>query len=78
MKQSAFWDYFNLADEIYESLRKGVSQSKPTQGLEPLTLADMDERMVFAVARFAATHEFPWPPYLPFAEEYVLDHPELR
>jgi hypothetical protein len=71
-RKEAFEAYFNCADEIYEGLRAGADQTKPCGGIdEPMTLADLDPAWVAKAEpyRFLA-----WPPYLPAAEEYALDH----
>lgn len=76
MTKDEFWDYFNCADEIYESLVKQRDQSKPTEGADPLTLADLDPAFVTRAMTIAKEMNFPWPPYLPHAEEYALAHRE--
>ena len=63
-----FMMYFNVADEIW-----------PMPGaMFQATLNDIDGH---AIKRSYAASEalgLPWPPYLPAAEEYALDHPEAR
>lgn len=66
--------YFDVADEIYESLRARKPQGVPSTGLEPLTLADLDGRSVSDARKAATTFGLAWPPYLPDAEEFFLDH----
>jgi len=43
-----------------------------------LTLADLDEFWVALARRCATDLALPWPPYLPAAEEYALDHPTIK
>jgi hypothetical protein len=74
---SYFVDYFNIADEIDESLRARADQTKPTTGVEPLTLADLDERDVHHARLAADELNLPWPPHLTTAEELLLRRPEL-
>jgi hypothetical protein len=73
-----FAAYFNVADEIFESISRRLDQSKPTPFGWGLTLADLDTRYVEAARRASSDLDLPWPPYLPAAEEYALDHPEAR
>ena len=63
-----FSAYFQLADEIDESLTAGADQSKPTEGREPLTLADFDASFVEEACDWADEHDMPWPPLLAAAE----------
>ncbi len=69
-----FWDYFNVADEIYESLTARTPQDQPSQGLNPLTLADLDLSFYSGAKAAAEELNLPWPPHLPTAEEYLNDH----
>lgn len=62
--RESFWAYFNVADETY--------------GDDGLTLEDLDRKMVEKARYVSQITTLPWPPYLPEAEEYALDHPELR
>jgi len=83
-----FEAYFNVADEIYEGLaltRHRLDQRKP--GFEQahltdreigyVTLADLDSDWVATARRFVDEYKGqdgpPWPPYLPWAEEYSND-----
>jgi hypothetical protein len=85
-KKNSYWNvadfqtYFNVADEIYETLRKKMDQTKSGFSIweAGLTLADLDKGFVKGAKRWADEHGAPWPPYLPWAEEYALDHRELR
>lgn len=63
---TGFAAYFNVADEVYAW---GDEQ--------PLTVDDLDPATVAEAGRVARDLGLPWPPYLPAAEEYALDHPEL-
>lgn len=74
----SFYDYFNVADEIYESLRAGADQAVPTEGIEPLTLADLDPKFVKSANDAAAKHNLPWPAHLPTAEEFLLRNPGVQ
>lgn len=73
-QRAGFWTYFNVADEIYDSLTKGLDQRFVANLDQPLTLADLDIKAVAAAQLAANDLELPWPPYLPAAEEYALDH----
>jgi len=68
-----FEAYFNVADEIYESLERGLDQTQESKGSQPLTLADLDEKYVEQARNVATLVQLPWPPWLPAAEEYALD-----
>jgi hypothetical protein len=77
-----FWDYFNAADEIAESVYAGLRQDvtgdpteTATRRTEWLTtLADLDSKMVARARRAADEFGFSWPPSLAEAEEYALAH----
>lgn len=56
-----FTEYFNVADELWGEL----------------TLDDLARDSIDAARRAADRLGLPWPPYLPAAEEYALDHQEL-
>lgn len=73
-----FGAYFDLADEIDESLRAGADQATPSKGLDPLVVADMNPDFVAIAEQAAAKFGLPWFPVLHIAEDYALDHPELR
>lgn len=76
--KSLFWDYFNVADEVWESVTRRMDQSQSGGGTMtdewPLTLADLDDRFVARAKEASQLFGFSWPPYLPEAEEYLLDH----
>jgi hypothetical protein len=75
-----FETYFNVADEIYESLARSPRHplDDGSSALPPLTLADLDNRWVQQARLAAEKFGLSWPPYLPEAEEFSLDHKELR
>lgn len=66
-----FESYFGAADEIYEPQGGGPHTFT-------LTLNDLDKRYVAEAREAASRLALPWPPHLPTAEDYLLDHPELR
>jgi hypothetical protein len=66
-------DYFDVADEIWPTLRKGLDQTVPSPNMDGLTLSDLDDSIVASVAQCAANFGWPWPPELPWAEEATLD-----
>lgn len=68
-----FESYFGCADEIYDD-----GWGRMPGGNDPLTLDDLDKRFVAEAREAASRLALPWPPHLPTAEEYLLDHPELR
>lgn len=72
--------YFGVADEIYDSIVKKQDQTKPFGDIhtDGLTLADLEDGYVAKAKEWADTNNAPWPPYLPWAEEYSLAHPEAR
>lgn len=72
--KSVFWDYFNVADEIYES----ISGPPVTHPFPALTLEDLDQDFVARAREAADAFGLSWPPYLPEAEEFALDHPEVN
>lgn len=57
--KSLFWDYFNVADEIWDPGTK---------------LDDLEEKFVARAQKAKELFGFSWPPYLPEAEEFLLDH----
>lgn len=69
----SFESYFDVADEIYESVtaRADQTQESPLDG--PLTLADLDPAVIREARDYADGAGLPWPPYLPAAEEAYLD-----
>lgn len=75
---AAFYDYFNAADEIFDSIAAGMSQDEPGGGTMTdqyhMTLADLDTAFVSRARAAATRFDLPWPPYLPAAEEYALAH----
>lgn len=73
-ERMAFWDYFNCADEIYES----ISGPVVTTPWPPLTLADLDPTFVERARQAADKFGLSWPPYLPEAEEFALDNPKVN
>ena len=79
---SFFGDYFDLADEIYEGLQprsqwSSHAKAMAEDGFPPLTADDMGPRLVASARHAADLYGLPWPAYLPAAEEYALDHPEM-
>jgi hypothetical protein len=72
--------YFNVADEIYESICIGKDQSKTGWDVEPcaLTLDDLDKKHVAKARKAATEFDLPWPPYLPAAEEAWNVHRNKR
>lgn len=64
-----FHAYFNLADELWEG-RLPSSFAATVR----LTIDDFDKRMVKAARRSADQLGLSWPPSLPEAEEWALDH----
>lgn len=82
-----FEAYFGVADEIYESLKQRPPLKQDVPGDKQLgygslflTLADLDTQYVEAARRFVDQYAAdnrgvtpPWPPYLPWAEEYLND-----
>ena len=63
------WDlltYFNVADEISDLFARTFGP--------PITLEEIDPSDVEAARRASTKHVLPWPPYLPEAEEFFLDH----
>lgn len=73
-----FWDYFNAADEIYEStLPKSRWRDEQFQ-FPPLTLDDLDADFVARARKASEVFGLSWPPHLPEAEEFALDHKELN
>lgn len=69
-----FEAYFNVADEIEQTLLRGLPQDQETT--EPgggLTLADLDPEWVAQAKQFADERNFPWPPVLWVAEEESND-----
>jgi hypothetical protein len=77
---AAFSAYFGVADEVYPALCDRRPMDQPTLDfMAPgLTLADLDEFWVALARRCATDLALPWPPYLPAAEEYALDHPTIK
>lgn len=80
---TGFHDYFNVADEIFESLEAGADQTKrATSGPVYLdfhcTLADLDERAIRSARTAAGLLDLPFPPYLPAAEEALNMNEALR
>jgi len=75
----AFNAYFGVADEVYEAILSGRPLNEPTLDfMAPgLTLADLDNFWVALAQRAATDLDLPWPPYLPAAEEWALDHRDL-
>lgn len=75
-----FWTYFGCADEMYPAIVAKRDLSKETTqvdfmvGSPGLTFADLEPKFVESAKAWAETHGAPWPPYLPWAEEYSLDH----
>ncbi len=67
--------YFNVADEIHDSLVRGLDQTKPIPDVyaEGLTLADLEDGFVEAAHDWAGANDAPWPPDLAWAEERLLD-----
>lgn len=61
-----FHSYFNAADEVYDAT--------PIR----LTVDDLDPSLIRSARRAADSLGLPWPPSLVAAEEYLLDHPEVR
>jgi hypothetical protein len=55
-----FWSYFSVADEIY--------------GQGALDLSEINYKYVQEAKDAARIYGLSWPPYLPEAEEYLLDH----
>jgi len=74
---STFTAYFDVADEIANSLWLGLPQTQPSHGTEPLTLADLDPHFTDQARDAADELHLPWPPVLAIAEEFALDHPEV-
>ena len=72
-EKQLFWTYFDIADEIYISESSHPSNPR-TEGFPPLTLQDLDQRFVKQAGRAAREFGLSWPPYMPEAEEYALDH----
>ena len=60
-----FTQYFDLADELY-------GQRDRTD------LSEFDSQMIAEARQAADQLDLEWPPYLPVAEDYALDHPEIR
>lgn len=74
-----FWRYFNVADEIYEGLIRIPPMDQTISDFDsPLTLADLDAEYVAEARRAADELGLPWPPYLPEAEEFALNHREVE
>lgn len=80
-----FETYFGVADEIYPAivakrdLNKETTTADFMTGISPgCSLADLEPRYVAAAKAWADQNNAPWPPYLPWAEEYSLDHPKAR
>lgn len=61
-----FWSYFNVADELWV-----------TDPDFKLTLDDLLSTFVEEAKRASETFGLPWPPYLPAAEDFALDHKEV-
>jgi len=75
---STFTAYFDVADEIADSLELGLPQTQPTHSGAALTLADLDSFFTDQARDAADELHLPWPPVLAVAEEYALEHPEVR
>lgn len=79
-----FETYFGVADEIHEAivakrdLTKESTAADFMAGSPGCTLADLESKYVQAARLWAEANGAPWPPYLPWAEEYSLAHPEAR
>ena len=63
-----FWSYFDLGDELWQP--SYVDEA----GTAPLRLEDFSKRSIAEARRAATACSLPWPPHLPSAEEYALDH----
>lgn len=61
---SGFWDYFDLADEMWDYRTGQRAESY---------LLDFDEEIVTKARVYAHEKELPWPPYRPVAEECIND-----
>jgi hypothetical protein len=74
-----FWTYFNVADEIYDAIRARRDMKVPSSaadfmaGTPGMTLADLEPSFVKSAKEWAKQNNAPWPPYLPWAEEYSND-----
>jgi hypothetical protein len=73
----SFRIYFDVADEIYESLSQGAPQEIPTpweiSDMGPLRVADLMDEYVAEAHKAAEHYGLPWPPHMPTAEELMLD-----
>ena len=85
---AAFEEYFGVADEIYQSLVRRPPLDQDVSALEQVgldqladvgcTLADLDSDAIAAAKRWADANGAPWPPYLPWAEDFALDRANGR
>jgi hypothetical protein len=71
-----FQAYFNVADELWEDARH-ARLTRDTYRFPPMTLEDLDPKHVAKAEKAANELGLSWPPYLPEAEEFALDHPEF-
>lgn len=77
-----FDEYFNCADELWAPEHRS-SHGADVDGwcarCGAIVSTDaLAARHVKAARRAADALGLPWPPYLPAAEVYALDHPEVR
>ena len=74
-----FYTYFGCADEVYPAIVAKRDLDVETTaadfmvGTPGCTFADLEREFVEAAHRWAEQNGAPWPPYLPWAEEYAND-----